>query len=156
VVEAEDGSLWMSGQKVKTSGLGACAAPPVTDPAIAMQSIGRIEVAEVTEDVDLAARATAMALGTAEPRRARVAIQHPSHSGMQMDQISLLYIPAHFVETVEVWEGAAPLFTMTGSISLSENPEFQFTISPGTEALRVRVTDTEDGVYEGDFALGAS
>lgn len=156
VVEAEDGTLWMAETRVKTSGLGACAAPPVTDPAVARATIGQMTVTEEAATIDLASRATALATGTAPPRQARLAIRHPSHSGMQMDQISLLYIPAHFIETVEVWDNGAPLFRMTGSISLSENPEIVLPVGPASDAVRVRVTDTEGGIYEGEFALGAS
>lgn len=156
VAEAEDGTLWMAETRVKTSGLGACAAPPVTDPAVALATIGQMTLTERTEAVDLASRATALAAGVAPPRMARLGVSHPSHSGMQMDQISLLYIPAHFIQTVEVWEGQDARIRMTGSISLSENPEIGFEVAPDAQGLRVRVTDTGGGVYEEIFGLGAS
>ena len=85
----------------------------------------------------------------------RLEIKHPSHSGMQMDQITLLYILARYVETVEVWADEDKLFTMTGSISLSEDPEIEFTYTkPAVQAMRVRMTDTEETVAEEVFPLG--
>jgi sulfur-oxidizing protein SoxY len=70
-----------------------------------------------------------------------------------MDQITLLHIPAHYVETVEVMRESAPGFRMTGSISLSEDPQIEFTHDPEAGPVRVRVTDGEGGVYERRFGL---
>jgi sulfur-oxidizing protein SoxY len=44
------------------------------------------------------------------PREAQVMIRHPNNSGLQRDQVSLLYIPANFVDELHVWQGDALLF----------------------------------------------
>ncbi len=153
VVEADDGRLYMAEQMVKTSGLGACAAPPVTDDAVAMETLGRMELAAADPAADAVSRLRA---GAGADSRARLAVSHPQHSGMQMDQITLLYTPARYVETLEVWAGEAPLFTLTGSISLSENPEIGFDRPAGAHGpapLRVRLTDTDGAVFERRFGL---
>jgi sulfur-oxidizing protein SoxY len=150
VAEDDQGRLWMVGQMVKTSGLGACAAPPTTDPKLALDTLGQMDLAVDTGDA-LRAR-----MDPSAEALARLSISHPSHSGLQMDQITLLFTPARYVETVEVWADDAPAFTVTGSISLAENPEIAFTAPAGAHALRVRMTDTDGAVFERRFGLGAS
>lgn len=147
VVETRSGRLLMAETMVKTRGLGACAAPPVTDPEAALASLGEMRV--------VPAGALAGRLAGAGAERARLEIRHPSHSGLQMDQVSLLHIPAHYVQTVEVWEGEARAFAMTGSISLSEDPEIEFSQRPERGPLRIRMTDTEGGVYETRVGAGS-
>jgi sulfur-oxidizing protein SoxY len=168
VVEATDGSLYMTEGFVKTSGQGACAAPPVTGVDAALASLGEMKVFPVTAEAG-AGTATMLASLTGTPttaptqssiaaeKRVRLEMKHPSHSGMQMDQITLLYILARYVETVEVWTDEDKLFTMTGSISLSEDPEMEFTLAdPAIKSIRVRMTDTDDTVSEDSFSLGES
>ena len=80
---------------------------------------------------------------------AQIMIRHPNYSGLQRDQITQLFIGAHFIDTIEVFQGDAPLWSMTGGISISENPVFRFTYEDnGATGLRVRATDTEGNVFE--------
>lgn len=147
IIEVDDGRLYMAETVVKTSGLGACAAPPVTDATAALATLGQMAL---TADADpLRARGDA-------GDRVRLGISHPSYSGMQMDQITLLYRPARFIDTLEVWADETPLFTVTGSISLSENPQIGFERPHAAQALRVRLTDTDGAVFERRFGLGES
>ena len=165
VVEANDGALYMTEDFVKTSGLGACAAPPISGIKEAMATLGNMTLepkvtaeAEPESIVDSLTKVPASSSSVrAKPKNARLEIKHPSHSGMQMDQITLLYILARYVETVEVWTDEDKLFTMTGSISLSEDPEIEFSYStPDVQEIRVRMTDTEETVSEEVFPLGES
>jgi len=164
VVEASDGSLYMTEKFVKTSGQGACAAPPISGVDAALASLGKMKLFPALEDEKSTSMVAALTQPSpvvlsskSEPKRVRLEMKHPSHSGMQMDQISLLYILARYVETVEVWTDEEKLFTMTGSISLSEDPELEFTYStPGVENIRVRMTDTDETVSEMTFPLGES
>lgn len=140
ILEDDAGGLWMTETMVKTSGLGACAAPPGTDPAVALQTIGQM----------------ALAPAAGAPETLTLSVSHPSYSGLQMDQVTLLYRPARFIERLEAWADDRPLFALTGSISLSENPVFRFARPEGADALRVRVTDTDGDIFERRFALGDS
>lgn len=149
IVEAEDGRLFMAEQMVKTSGLGACAAPPGVDAAVAMATLG-----EMTLTTERPAAVAAPAAQAAE--RLRLGVSHPSYSGLQMDQVTLLFTPARFVETLEVWADETPLFTLTGSISLSENPQIGFETPPAAGSLRVRMTDSAGAASERRFGLGES
>ena len=160
LMETEGGDIYMAESFVKTYGQGACAAPPGTDPTLALETLGQMELALI-EDEDVPGAATRLAsLGqppqVAQYLRAEVSIMHPSHSGMQMDQITLLYLPHRYVETVEVTADGQPLFTLTGSISLSENPAFDFDLPLGTGEVSVHLTDTDGAEFEEEFSLGAS
>lgn len=155
VVEASDGRLYMSESFVKTSGQGACAAPPITGVKEALASLGQMDLKGPRSSGNALDRIKAAGKETA-PQQATLEILHPQHSGMQMDQITLLHIPARYVETVEAWGGDDKLFTMTGSISLSEDPSIGFDLPDSVEALRVRITDTDEAVFEKRFPLGGA
>ena len=53
-------------------------------------------------------------------------IRHPNYSGMQMDQLTRLYVPARFVKSVKLWQGQELLLAVECGISISENPVFRF------------------------------
>ncbi len=151
VVEASDGQLYMAAVPVKTSGLGACAAPPVTGTQEALATLGEMEMHGA------AAHGQSQILSRTAGAQVRLDMRHPQHSGMQMDQITLLYIPARYVERVEVWGGGEKYFTMEGSITLSENPGIAFDLPDGDKgAIRVRLTDTEEAIFERTFPLGGA
>ncbi len=134
VAETVAGRLLVSEAVLKTSGEGACAAPPGTDPALALASLGRMSV---TLEPGGGGR---MSIGA--DTVAVVDISHPSHSGLQRDQISLLYIPMRYIERLDISADGEPYATMTGSISLSENPRLRFTVPPGTARVSVELADT--------------
>ena len=75
-----------------------------------------------------------------------VDVSHPSHSGMQMDQISLLFIPMRYVENLEVDLDGAGYVDITGSISLSENPRISMSVPRRTHSVDVTMTDTDGTV----------
>lgn len=135
VAELSDGSLHLAEDYVKAS--GGCAAPMGKDPEDALASLGRMKL-----------RQAPAGDGAAE---ARLMIRHPNNSGLQMDQLTRYYIPAHFIHTLEVRQGETPLFVMEGGISLAEDPNFRFDFAPTGEPLRVRAEDTEGGVFEGEW-----
>ncbi|MEY8828715.1 quinoprotein dehydrogenase-associated SoxYZ-like carrier [Sedimentitalea sp. XS_ASV28] len=141
VAETTDGRLFVVGRYVKTSGQGACAAPPGTNPDEALATLGEISIG-----IDRVTGAgTSLDLALRE-RQVDVDISHPSHSGMQMDQISLLFIPMRYVETIEVDLDGAGYVEMTGSISLSENPRVSLSVPSGTQSIDVTMTDTDGTV----------
>lgn len=144
VAETTDGRLFVSESFVKTSGQGACAAPPGTDPKLALKTLGRMQI-ELTGQVSGLGQNASDRL-TGRMNRMDVDISHPSHSGMQMDQISLLFIPMRYVETVEIDLDGAGYVEMTGSISLSENPQVALSVPGRAQAVDVTMTDTDGTV----------
>lgn len=129
--------LFMTGRFVKAS--GGCSAPATKDPTAALAGMGEMRLR--------AFAAPQAASGTR--REAQVMIRHPNYSGLQRDQITQLFITAHFIDELEVWQGDDMLFTLTGGISISENPVFRFTYTDnGAPTLRVRARDTDGNLFE--------
>lgn len=144
IVEAEDGALYMTGRFVRAS--GGCSAPAAKDAIAALEALGQMKI----RWYDTAAAPAGPQL--ADRREAQVMLRHPNYSGMQRDQVSLLYIPARFVDTMEVRQGDELLFAMTGGISISEDPTFRFAYTDtGAGDLSVVATDTDGTVFKGTF-----
>ncbi len=141
IAETNDGRVFVTETFVKTSGQGACSAPPGTDPDLALASLGRMDiaVASTLPGVDTG-RLSSLTAGL---NRMDVDISHPSHSGMQMDQISLLFIPMRYVENVEIDLDGKGYVALTGSISLSENPRVGLSVPSRTQEVDVTMTDTD-------------
>ena len=152
VAEMENGQLFVAEGFVKTSGQGACSAPPGTDPKEALATLGQMELA-ITRPQDTKSLAKRLTGSTNEDLSLAVDIKHPSHSGMQMDQISLLFIPARYVETLKIDVNGAPFATMTGSISLSENPSVTLSIPSDSRNVRAILTDTDGTTSEVERSL---
>ena len=154
VAETGSGALYSAETYVKTSGQGACSAPPGTDPDAALATLGEMALTLTavggsgTDDPGQALEALA-----ARERQLDIDISHPSHSGMQMDQISLLFIPMRYVESVDVELDGAPFAAVTGSISLSENPALTLSVPGTTRTADVTMTDTDGTVTHAHTAL---
>lgn len=143
IVEAMDGTLYMTGRFVRAS--GGCSAPASKDAAAALAALGQMKVRWFDADHALPGHRS----------DAQVMLRHPNYSGLQRDQISLLYIPARFVDTLEVRQDDALLFTMEGGISISEDPAFRFRyIDSGAGVISVTATDTDGKTFTGDFRAG--
>ena len=81
-------------------------------------------------------------------------IRHPNFSGLQRDQVTLLNIPAHFIDRLDVRQGDALLFSMAAGISVSEDPVFRFRYQPDGQPINVRVEDTDGNVWTESFPPG--
>lgn len=144
VLETTDGRLFVAEKFVKTSGQGACSAPPGTDPKAALANLGQMDLS-VGGDMTAVGTGALAALSVPQ-QRLDVAIDHPSHSGMQMDQISLLYIPMRYIDDVQIDLDGAGYVDVTGSISLSENPRLGLSVPRETQSVDVTMTDTDGTV----------
>lgn len=134
----KDGRQVMAGRFVKAS--GGCAAPASKDPAAALAEMGRMRL-KTTPGPDGRTEATLM-------------IRHPNNSGLQRDQVTLLNVPAMFIQTLEVTQGGKPWLTMDAGISISEDPVFRFAVRPeGTGAVAVHAEDTDGHVFDRSLPL---
>ncbi|MDT8858096.1 quinoprotein dehydrogenase-associated SoxYZ-like carrier [Paracoccaceae bacterium Fryx2] len=136
IADTASGS-YMTGRFVKAS--GGCSAPATKDPAAALAGLGEMRL-----------KLFAAPLPASTGRReAQIMIRHPNYSGLQRDQITQLFIAAHFITDLEVRQGDELLFALTGGISISENPVFRFAYTDnGAQALHIRAVDTEGQVFE--------
>lgn len=146
VVEASDGQLYMASRFVKfAGGQAACSAPPMGDPATIAANIGRM---------DLVHEKPAAAITQIRPT-ANLRINHPNHTGMARDQITLLYVPMRIISDIEVRQGDELVFTMHGSMTMSQDPEISFDYHVnGARTLQVLVTDSDDTSWEQSFPIG--
>ena len=145
VIARSRGESFMGGRFVKAS--GSCSAPATRDPAEARATMGQMRLRLFDGGDGDSGGAMSAAPGTR--REAQVALRHPNYSGLQRDPITHLFVPAHFVDAVEVRQGGAVLFSMEGGISISENPTFRFRYTDdGSPELTVRATDTDGNVFE--------
>lgn len=145
LVEASDGRLYMVSRLVRfAGGQAACAAPPTGDPAEVAANMGRMQLQDLPDTGP----------ATKADRRVSLAISHPNHTGMQLDQLTLLYIPLRMVSRLEVRQGDATVFAMDGSIALAENPRLEFDYrADGATELKVLLKDSAGGAWSKTFPV---
>jgi sulfur-oxidizing protein SoxY len=89
---------------------------------------------------------------TSGAREAQIMIGHPNNSGLQMDQVTQLYIPAFFVNELHLWQDDSPVLSMEGGISISEDPNIRFTyVSNGAKHFRAEAKDTQGHVFQHEW-----
>jgi sulfur-oxidizing protein SoxY len=148
IAETEDGKLHMTEAFVKAS--GGCSAPAMKNQDEAMASLGKMKLRvfpSTAPGMESMTRATEMQL----------MIRHPNNSGLQMDQVTRYYIPAHFIQGLTVSQGDRLIMSMEGGISISEDPNFRFEFDakPGEE-VKVEAADTEGKKFQDEWPLESS
>jgi sulfur-oxidizing protein SoxY len=134
VAEAADGQLYAIKRYVKAA--GGCSAPAAKQ-STATIPIGTMRFRQFPPRSDTQAG------------EAQLMIRHPNYSGMQMDQVSRLYVPAHFIASIHLWQGDDLVFGVDCGISISENPEFRFDVRPnGAAEFRAEVQDSEGAIFK--------
>jgi sulfur-oxidizing protein SoxY len=116
VAETTDGRLYSAARFVKAA--GGCSAPAGKDQGLALERLGKMKLT-------LAVRSTPGA-----PVAAKLLVSHPNYSGLQIDQLSRNYIPADFMQTLEVSYNGSSVFRLESDISISEDPGFNFSFRP--------------------------
>jgi len=131
IAETNNGELYMSRRFIKAT--GGCSAPAGSDLDAAMARLGKIKLQTISVSQ------------LAKPTAVKLMISHPNLSGMQMDQLTHLYAPAHFVRHVKVSFDGEQVFSADTGFGISENPSFRFFFVPESEGqLSAEVTDTKD------------
>jgi len=146
VAELSDGQLYTSTVFVKAS--GGCSAPTAKNAEEAKTGLGQMRFRQFARPADGP---------MSGPREAQIMIRHPNNSGLQRDQVSLLYIPAFFVRELRVWQGDELVLAMDGGISISEDPNIRFNYLPnGATRFRVEAVDTDGHVFKGEWPVEAA
>jgi sulfur-oxidizing protein SoxY len=146
VAELSDGKLYMTKTYVKAS--GGCSAPAAKNAEEAKGRLGQMRYRQ------FARPSQGPASGT---RDAQIMIGHPNNSGLQMDQVTQLYIPAFFVNELHLWQDDSLVLAMEGGISISEDPNIRFTyVSNGAKHFRAEARDTDGHVFEHEWKVDAS
>ena len=138
VSELSNGQLHMDSRYVKTS--GGCSAPPNRD---SLHLIGKT-VLKLPGTLKLN-----------EVNTADVTVIHPNDTGFELNQVTVMYIPPHFVRSIRVSYAQHTLFEADLDFSVSENPSWRFNFVPhGRGELRAEVSDSKDGQFVGTLAVG--
>jgi sulfur-oxidizing protein SoxY len=143
IAETNDGELYMTTRFVKAS--GGCSAPAGKDQDAALARLGKMKLRQSSPVV------------FDQPNQAQILISHPNNTGMQMDQVTRHYVPAHFVRSIQVSYDDEPVLTVESDISLSEDPSIHFYYVPRSPgSMSVEVTDNQDQVFRRAWPIGES
>ena len=146
VAELSDGKLYMVKTFVKAS--GGCSAPAAKNADEANNHLGQIKYRQFARPEQASAD---------ETREAQIMIGHPNNSGLQMDQVTRLYIPAFFIDQLKLWQDDSLVLAMEGGISISEDPNLRFTyVSNGAKTFRAEAKDTAGHVFRNEWKIDAS
>jgi sulfur-oxidizing protein SoxY len=146
VAETADGRLYAAAQFVKAA--GGCSAPASKDQALALERLGKMKLNFVDRS------------RPDEPIRGKLLISHPNSSGLQMDQVTRNYIPADFMQTLDVTYNGQPVFRLESDIAISEDPTFNFSfrasdpLAPGV--IKAEILDSSQRHFSQSWPVPAA
>ena len=144
VAELNDGKLYVTKTYVKAS--GGCSAPAAKNPEEAKGRLGQMRFRQFPKQD-----------GTSGGRDAQIMIGHPNNSGLQMDQLTQLYVPPFFVNELRLWQDDSLILAVESGISISEDPNIRFTYVPnGAKRVRVEAKDTEGHLFQNEWKVDGS
>jgi sulfur-oxidizing protein SoxY len=142
VAELSDGNLY--GVKTFVKASGGCSAPAASNSDATKSMLGQMKFRTFRPEAN------------ATPE-AQVMLRHPQNSGLQMNQLTRLYIPPFFIETLKIWQGDTLMVTMDGGIAISEDPNIRFNYKPnGAADFRVEAIDTSKQVFKVEWPIEKS
>jgi sulfur-oxidizing protein SoxY len=146
VAETADGRLYAAARFIKAA--GGCSAPAGKDQALALERLGKMKL-------NLADRSS-----PDEPTRAKLLISHPNRSGLQMDQVTRNYIPADFMQTLDVTYNGQQVFRLESDIAISEDPSFNFSFRPSSPAapgvIKAEILDSSQRHFSQSWPVPAA
>lgn len=143
VAEDSAGNLYAVQKFVKAS--GGCSAPAGPNAEESTSNLGQMKLKLVSE------------FAPGEPVQAQLMIRHPNFNGMQMDQLTRLYAPAHFIRTINIKYDDQPVLRIESDIALSTDPVISFGFKPLRQGqLKVEVTDSKEQSFVHEFSVPAA
>jgi len=128
---------------------GSTSRPPAAkNPDEAKAHIGQMRYRQFTQ---------APEAGASGLREAQVMIGHPNNSGLQMDQLTQLYIPAFFINELRLSQDDNLVLAVEGGISISEDPNIRFSyVSNGARHFSAEAKDTQGHVFQQKWPVDGS
>jgi sulfur-oxidizing protein SoxY len=146
VAETADGRLYATARFIKAA--GGCSAPAGKDQALALERLGKMKLT-------LAERSR-----PDDPAKVKLLISHPNNSGMQIDQLTRNYIPADFMQTLDVTYNGQVVFRLESDIAISEDPSFEFGLRPADPAaagvIKAEVVDSNQRHFSQSWPVPAA
>lgn len=142
IAELSDGKLY--GVKTFVKASGGCSAPAASNSDATKSMLGQMKFRAFPQQASAAPEAQIM-------------VRHPQNSGLQMDQLTRLYIPPFFIQDLKIWQGDELMVEMDGGISISEDPNIRFNYEPnGTGHFRVEAVDTSKHIFKNEWSVEKS
>jgi sulfur-oxidizing protein SoxY len=142
VAELSDGKLY--GVKTFVKASGGCSAPAASNADATKSMLGQMKFRSFRQEASTGPEAQVM-------------MRHPQNSGLQMDQLTRLYIPPFFIENLKIWQGDELMVEMDGGIAISEDPNIRFNYKPnGAGSFRVEATDTSKHIFRDGWSVEKS
>ena len=142
VAELSDGKLY--GVKTFVKASGGCSAPAAANADATKSMLGQMKFRTFRPEA------------SATPE-AQIMLRHPQNSGLQMDQLTRLYVPPFFIEDLKIWQGDELVVEMDGGIAISEDPNIRFNYAPnGAGNFRVEATDTSKHIFRDEWSVEKS
>ena len=142
VAELSDGQLY--GVKAYVKASGGCSAPAAANADATKSMLGQMKFRTFRPDAD------------ALPE-AQIMLRHPQNSGLQMDQLTRLYVPPFFIENLKIWQGDDLVVAMDGGIAISEDPNIRFNYKPnGAAKFRAEAIDTSKDLFKDEWLIEKS
>jgi len=142
VAELSDGELY--GVKTFVKASGGCSAPAASNADATRSMLGQMKFRSFRPE--------------AEPLpEAQLMLRHSQNSGLQMDQLTRLYVPPFFIQTLKIWQGDDLVVTMQGGIAISEDPNLRFNYRPnGADTFRAEAVDTSEETFRDQWRIDKS
>jgi sulfur-oxidizing protein SoxY len=146
VAETADGRLYETARFIKAA--GGCSAPAGKDQALALERLGKMKLT-------MAERRNPDA-----PIAAKLLVSHPNNSGLQIDQLTRNFIPADFMQRLEVTYNGQSVFLVESDIAISEDPSFNFDFRPPDPAasgvIKAEILDSSQRHFSQSWPVPAS
>lgn len=138
VAEDSKGELYAVEKFVKAS--GGCSAPAPSHDPNAISLVGEMRFKVLSP------------VTPGKPAQAQLMVRHPNFNGMQMDQMTRHYTPAHFIKTIDITHGDQSVLHVESDIALSSDPVITFGFIPRQNArIKVIVSDSKGKRFEEEF-----
>jgi sulfur-oxidizing protein SoxY len=142
IAELSDGKLY--GVKAFVKASGGCSAPAASNADATKSALGQMKFRTFRAEGDVLPEAQLM-------------LRHPQNSGLQMDQLTRLYVPPFFIDKLNIWQGDELMVAMDGGIAISEDPNIRFNYKPnGAADFRVEAVDTSKHVFKNEWPIEKS
>jgi sulfur-oxidizing protein SoxY len=142
IAELSDGQLY--GVKAFVKASGGCSAPAASNADASKSMLGQMKFRTFHPGSDALPEAQLM-------------LRHPQNSGLQMDQLTRLYVPPFFIENLKIWQGDELMVAMDGGIAISEDPNIRFNYKPnGAATFRAEAVDTSKEQFRDEWAIEKS
>ena len=142
VAELSDSQLY--GVKAFVKASGGCSAPASSNADATRSVLGQMKFRTFRPQASTLPEAQLM-------------LRHPQNSGLQMDQLTRLYVPPFFIDTLKIWQGDDLVVAMEGGIAISEDQNLRFNYKPnGAASFRVEAVDTSKHIFKDEWPSAKS